>query len=184
MSVAFICDAVRISDRRFSSSSAHELRSVLFSFSIALLVKERLGCGYFRRHTHGIVHRRFVVLQEPRVQLFLRKVEHLAARLVVRDFLVRCEFVQHTFGHADIHARLLKSEDLLGRVNGIFQQSHTLQQTFHRFQLLENRFYGGQPFAQPLHECCSVLHKIHVKIRQWRVTSVMQRANGGQSYVM
>lgn len=84
MSVAFICDAVRISDRRFSSSSAHELRSVLFSFSIALLVKERLGCGHFRRHTHGIVHRRFVVLQEPRVQLFLRKVKHLAARLVVR----------------------------------------------------------------------------------------------------
>ena len=48
-------------------------------------------------------------MQEPCVQLFLREVKHLAARFVVRDFLVRCEFVQHTFGHADIHARLLKS---------------------------------------------------------------------------
>ena len=81
----------------------------------------------------------------------------------MRNLLVCRELVQQALRNTDVHARFLECKDPLGRVDVVFQQGYTLQKPFHRFQFLENRFYGGHPFVQPFHECNSVLHKTDVK---------------------
>ena len=158
MSVALICEAWRMSDRRCSSIPMLVVRSILLSFSIASLVKERFCGSGFRHPAHSLVHGRFIILQQPFVQFLLGEINHFTARFVVRYLLARCELVQHTFRNPDIHAGFLKCENSLGREDGIFQQRNTLQETFDRFQFLQYRFNGGEPSAHPLHECHSIRH--------------------------
>lgn len=119
MSVALICEARRMSDRRCSSIPISAERSVFLSFSIASLIKERFCGGGFRRHAHGLVHCRFIILQQPFVQFLLGEIDHFTARFVVRYLLARCELVQHTFRNPDIHTGFLKREHSLGREDGI-----------------------------------------------------------------
>ncbi len=87
MSVALICEAWRMSDRRCSSIPMLVVRSILLSFSIASLVKERFCGSGFRHPAHSLVHGRFIILQQPFVQFLLGEIDHFTARFVVRYLL-------------------------------------------------------------------------------------------------
>lgn len=144
-------------DKRHSSGPISRLGSVLLSFSITSLVKERLGGSRFVCHACRFLRCRFIVLFEPFVQLLLCEVEHLAAWLEVWNLLAGSQFVEHAFGYTDIHAGLLEGEYPLRGIDVLFQQRDTFQQAFHRIQFLQDSLNVGETFTQLFHKCQSVV---------------------------